>query len=73
MARKLSRTLTGLILLCLWTACSAESMQQGQFACVDDSDCPPGWECGSDGYCYSDGDTDTDTRNLPILDQPFIF
>jgi len=47
----------------LVVGCSAKPMQQGQFSCENDSECPPGWHCLSDGYCYSDGggDTATDT------------
>ena len=54
-----------LIVLLLVVGCTAEPMQQGQFACEDNSDCPPGWLCASDGLCYSqrNENTDTDTNN----------
>ncbi len=47
--------------LFLVAGCSPNPMQQGQFACGEPSDCPPGWLCKNDGYCYSDGTMDTDT------------
>jgi len=42
-------------------SCQGSPMREGQFACDGDENCPPGWECGTDGYCYSGTGTDIDT------------
>ncbi|MBX3251425.1 MAG: choice-of-anchor D domain-containing protein [Myxococcales bacterium] len=46
-------------LLAALGACGLD-LPEGRFPCVDENECPSGWSCRIDGYCYRTGDDGVD-------------